>query len=42
MVYGELDRYPMVIQKKTPMNTYRSKLINGKDTKYAKLLYDLF
>ena len=41
MVYGELGRYPMEIQIKTRMITYWSKLINGKDKKYAKLLYDL-
>ena len=41
MVYGELGKYPMEIQIKTRMITYWSKLINGKDKKYAKLLYDL-
>ena len=41
MVYGELGKYPMEIQIKTRMITYWSKLINGKDKKYAKLLYYL-
>ena len=41
MVYGKLGRYPMEIQIKTRMITYCLRLINGKDKKYAKLLYEL-
>ena len=42
MVYGELSRYPIGIQIKTrTCVTYWSKLINGKDKKYAVMIWAL-
>lgn len=41
MIYGELGRYPLEIQIKTRIISYWSRILTGKDTKIAKLIYDL-
>lgn len=41
MIYGELGRYPLEIQIKTSIISYWSRIFTGKDTKIAKLIYDL-
>lgn len=41
MIYGELGRYPLEIQIKTRIISYWSRILTGKDTNIAKLIYDL-
>jgi len=39
MIYGELGAYPMFVYIKLLMVNYWSRLINGKDSKLALILY---
>ena len=39
MVYGELGRYPLLIDVKTRIISYWARLVTGKDSKIAYILY---